>query len=62
MASGLSAESQIKTILMAILAPALGFLADRFGIGPALISGGAAMGILSIGIWLRKIPGGTDPE
>ncbi len=62
MASGLSAESQIKTILMAILAPALGFLADRFGIGHALISGGAAMGILSIGIWLRKIPGGTDPE
>jgi len=37
MASGLSVESQIKTILMAILAPIIGYLADTFGIGIALI-------------------------
>jgi len=54
MASGLSAESQIKTLLMAILAPVIGFLADRFGIGSALIAAGAVMGILSVGVWLHK--------
>ena len=37
MASGLSVESQIKTILMAVLAPITGYLADTFGIGIALI-------------------------
>jgi len=37
MASGLSVESQIKTIIMAILAPVIGLLADRFGVGVALI-------------------------
>lgn len=54
MASGLSAESQIKTLLMAILAPTVGFLADRFDISTALIAAGVAMGILSIGVWLKK--------
>ncbi len=38
MASGLSVESQIKTILMAVLAPIIGYLADKFGIGSALIA------------------------
>ncbi|MFP4364195.1 MAG: MFS transporter [Spirochaetia bacterium] len=37
MASGLSAESQIKTIFVAVLAPVTGFLADAFGVGYALI-------------------------
>ncbi len=37
MASGLSVESQLKTIIMAILAPIIGFLADKFSIGYALI-------------------------
>ncbi len=36
MASGLSVESQLKTILMAILAPIIGYLADTFGVGIAL--------------------------
>jgi len=36
MATGLSVESQLKTILMAGLAPLIGFLADRFGVGPAV--------------------------
>jgi MFS family permease len=61
MASGLSAESQIKTLLMAILAPAVGFLADRFGIGSAMITAGAAMGILSAGVWLHRNRNGAKP-
>ena len=36
MASGLSAEAQLTTILTAIFAPILGFLADNFGVGIAL--------------------------
>jgi MFS family permease len=37
MASGLSVEAQITTILAAIFAPVMGFLADSFGVGIALI-------------------------
>ena len=37
MASGLSVEAQITTILVAILAPVMGALADSFGVGTALI-------------------------
>ena len=37
MASGLSAESQLKTLIIAILAPLMGFLSDNFGIGFGLI-------------------------
>ena len=37
MATGLSTESQLKTITIAILAPIMGFFADKFGIGLALI-------------------------
>jgi MFS family permease len=37
MASGLSAESQLKTFFAAVLAPVIGFLADKCGIGIALI-------------------------
>jgi MFS family permease len=37
MASGLSAESQMKTIIIAVFSPLMGLLADKFGIGIALI-------------------------
>ncbi|MBC8525771.1 MAG: MFS transporter [Candidatus Cloacimonetes bacterium] len=37
MATGLSVESQLKTMTIAILAPIMGFLVDKFGIGLALI-------------------------
>jgi len=43
MATGLSAESQLKTVLMAALAPAIGYLVDRFGLGNALIIAGITM-------------------
>ncbi len=54
MASGLSAESQIKSLIMALAAPAVGFLADRFGIGPALITAGVVMGLLLTGACLKE--------
>ena len=37
MASGLSVESQIKTIVVAIISPVIGFFADRNGVGISLI-------------------------
>ena len=37
MATGLSAESQLRTLLMAGMAPLLGYLADRWGVGPAVL-------------------------
>ena len=36
-ATGLSIESQLKTILVTIFAPILGFLADKFGIGKGIV-------------------------
>ncbi len=36
MASGLSVESQMKTIIMAVMAPVIGHLADIYGVGVAL--------------------------
>ena len=46
MASGLSGESQIKALLVAVLAPAVGLAADRFGIGWALA--GTAVFLLAV--------------
>jgi hypothetical protein len=43
MAAGLSGESQIKTILVALLEPLAGYLADLVGIGAALCSTGALL-------------------
>jgi MFS family permease len=48
MASGLSAESQLTTIIMVALAPALGALADHFGVGAALAILGVGMALLSL--------------
>ncbi len=44
MASGLSVESQLVTLLMAMIAPVLGVLADVAGIGSALALLGLVMG------------------
>ncbi len=43
MASGLSVESQLKTLLMAIFAPLIGFMADKLGVGSAIAIAGVAM-------------------
>ena len=40
LATALSTESQSKTLFTAVLALATGFIADRWGIGPALIGCG----------------------
>jgi len=48
MASGLSVESQLVTLLMAIIAPILGALADLVGVGGALTVLGLAMTALAV--------------
>jgi MFS family permease len=45
MASGLSVESQVTTVLMAIIAPIIGALADAFGVGSALLVFGVIMAV-----------------
>jgi len=47
MASGLSVESQVTTILVAVFSPILGALADRFGVGTALATLGVGMLLLA---------------
>jgi MFS family permease len=47
MASGLSVESQVTTILVAVLSPILGALADGFGVGTALATLGVGMLLLT---------------
>ena len=37
MATGLSGESQLKTLMIAVMSPLFGLAADRFGIGPAML-------------------------
>ena len=51
MASGLSVEAQLTTILTAIFAPILGYLADSFGVGIALAILG--IGVLSVYIFVK---------
>jgi hypothetical protein len=51
MASGLSVESQFRTVIAAILAPLLGALADQFGVGVALAI--FAGGILLLYVFVR---------
>jgi hypothetical protein len=45
MATGLSVESQLKTIYIVILSPLIGFFADTFGIGIALCLIGVLVGM-----------------
>ncbi len=46
MASGLSVEVQLRTIIMAGIAPMLGWLADRVSVGGALVY--VSLGVLLI--------------
>ena len=54
MASGLSVESQVTTILTAILAPILGTIADAYNVGTALFTFGLLMAGLSIFVTVRN--------
>lgn len=55
MASGLSVESQLTTVLMAILAPIMGALADKFGVGAALGGLGLLMLLLTPLTWVQPV-------
>jgi hypothetical protein len=48
MASGLSVESQLVTLLMVVISPILGALADVLGVGGALAVLGVAMSVLAL--------------
>ena len=54
MASGLSVESQSKTLIVAILAPLLGFLMDTFGLGRTFIILAVSLAVLYPVIRLRS--------
>ena len=58
MASGLSVESQVTTLMMAAIAPLLGWLADSLGVGAALALMGLAMVAFSWAVRAR----GAEPE
>lgn len=55
MATLLSVQSQLKALLAAIFAPLIGFLADQFGVGNALIIFGVAVIALSPFYWVRRV-------
>ncbi len=54
MASGLSVESQFKTVLIAVFAPILGYLMDTLGLGTTFIILAAFLGLLYPFIRLRN--------
>ena len=56
MASGLSVESQFTTVLTAIFAPVLGALADRYGIGTALMALAAVVLLLFVFVRVDEKP------
>jgi len=56
MASGLSVESLVTTMLMALIAPVVGALADMLGVGAALATMGVAMGAVGWAVRARGEP------
>lgn len=54
MASGLSLESQVKTLLIAIFAPFMGWMADSFGIGVGFTILAVLLLVISPLVWIRK--------
>ena len=56
MASGLSVESQLKTIIMAILSPVIGLLADKTGVGNGLTIIAVVFLLLYLPLRVGKIP------
>jgi MFS family permease len=60
MAAGLSVEVQIRTVGVAVLAPALGALADRVGIGPGLAIVSLAALVVFPLAFVRDTPSAED--
>jgi hypothetical protein len=54
LATVLSAESQTHSIIAALLAPLIGYLADAFGLGYALAGVSGLLLVLLPFVWLRK--------
>lgn len=54
MASGLSVESQLQTLTLAVAAPVTGYIADRMGVGNALIIMGLVMAGTLFVTYIRK--------
>ncbi|MFO7896732.1 MAG: MFS transporter, partial [Candidatus Cloacimonadales bacterium] len=54
MASGLSLESQVKTLLIAIFAPMMGWMADNYGIGAGFLILAFLLLVVSPLVWIRK--------
>jgi hypothetical protein len=61
MAAGLSAESQFTTLGAALLAPAVGALADWLGVGAALACLGAGMLVLALLFRVRTAEATSEP-
>lgn len=54
MSVGLSVESLAKTLMMAVLAPLFGYVADRTGIGPMIAAAGVMMLILMVPLRISR--------
>ena len=54
MSTGLSVESLTKTLGMALLAPACGWVADRMGVGVAVLGFGLLLGLLYLPLRMRE--------
>lgn len=54
LATALSANSQAKSIIAALIAPVLGFLADQYGIGIGLIALAVLFIVTSPAFWAKK--------
>ncbi len=61
MATGLSVESQLTTLIVAVLSPAIGFLADRAGVGAGLGAVGILL-LLTVPIALVREPAAQPDE
>jgi uncharacterized membrane protein len=54
LATALSTESQVKSVYAALLAPLIGFLADAFGIGIALLLVSGFLLVLIPLFWIKS--------
>lgn len=62
MASGLSVESQVTTMLMAVIAPILGAIADAYGVGSALVTFGILMACFAFLARVQSTTPGQEPS
>ncbi len=60
MATGLSIEVQMRTLMMALLAPFIGFIADRIGVGAAILAVSAGSLFLLLLVAVRDQAQGRD--